>query len=141
MRRPGREFGEEKPGVIYVALRWNGAHPTTAEEDTMRKFVKEHLRGGQKALRMYNLVRPSKSRGMGLSLREFGEVEQTVRRIQQKIQRQPSLRHIVVGGATGPMPYVALLLKPLLPRVRIELVYHHKARNGRPLSPVPGFRN
>lgn len=35
---------------------------------------------------------------------------------------------IVVGGAGGPMPQIALLLKFLLPGVRIELRTHHRAR-------------
>jgi hypothetical protein len=44
----------------------------------------------------------------------------------------------VVGGRTGPMPYAALLIKLLVPRVRIEVRNHHRARavNGGPLSLV-----
>ncbi len=137
------EFGSEEPRVIYVALRWNDTRSTTVKEESMIALVSKRLKLKPTDLRIYNLVHPSKGRGMSLPMSQFDEVEQTVRRIRQRIQRQPSLRRIVVGGATGPMPHVALILKLLLPQVRIELRNHHRARvvNGGPLSLVRVIRN
>lgn len=138
MRHPGREFGSETPNVIYVALRWNGTHPTIAKEERMLTFVAKKLRLKREDLRIYNLVPPSKGLGMSLSTREFKEVEKTVYRIKQKFQSHPSVHHIVVGGTTGPMPLIGFLLSLLLPKVRIELRSHHKARmvSGGPLKLV-----
>jgi hypothetical protein len=87
-------------------------------------------------LRIYNLVRPSKDRGMSLLIDEFTDVEKTVKRIKSRISGSHSVRRIVVGGRSGPMPVIALLLKMVLPTVRIEVRNHHKARsvNGKPLD-------
>jgi len=136
MRRPGREFGSERPKVIYVALRWNDPRPMIDQEQNMVNNVAHKLRVQPAELRIYNLVRPSKDRGMSLNMDEFDDVEQTIQRIRLKINACHTMRRIVVGGRSGPMPVVALLLKLLLPRIRIEVRNHHRARpvNGPPLG-------
>lgn len=136
MRRPGREFGSENPKVIYVALRWNDPLPRIEQENDMVNKVAHKLRVAPADLRIYNLVRPSKDRGMSLLIDEFSDVEQTVKRIKSMIDGEHSVNRIVVGGRSGPMPVVALLLKMVLPTVRIEVRNHHKARpvNGPPLE-------
>lgn len=136
MRRPGREFGSENPKVIYVALRWNDPLPRIEQETDMINKVARKLHVEPADLRIYNLVRPSKDRGMSLLIDEFGDVEQTVKRIKSRINGKLSVKRIVVGGRSGPMPVVALLLKMVLPTVRIEVRNHHKARpvNGPPLE-------
>jgi len=136
MRRPGREFGSEMPNVIYVALRWNDPRPMSDQEEDMVSKVADKLRVPPADLRVYNLVRPSKDRGMSLSMRELDDVAQTIERIRLRISGRHTIRRIVVGGRSGPMPVVALLLKLLVPRIRIELRNHHRARpvSGRPLG-------
>ena len=136
MRRPGREFGSEMPNVIYVALRWNDPRPMSYQEEDMVSKVADKLRVSPADLRVYNLVRPSKDRGMSLSMRELDDVAQTIERIRLRISGRHTIRRIVVGGRSGPMPVVALLLKLLVPRIRIELRNHHRARpvSGRPLG-------
>ena len=136
MRRPGREFGSEMPNVIYVALRWNDPRPLSGQEEDMLSKVADKLRVPPADLRVYNLVRPSKGRGMTLSMRELGDVAQTIQRIQLRISGRHTIRRIVVGGRSGPMPVVALLLKLLVPRIRIEVRNHHRARpvSGRALG-------
>ena len=129
MRRPGREFGSERPSVIYVALRWNDPRPTSDQEEDMVNKVAHKLRVQPTDLRIYNLVRPSKDRGMSLGMDEFEDVEQTIKHIRLRINGSHEVRRIVVGGRSGPMPLVALLLKFLLPRIRIEVRNHHKARS------------
>lgn len=129
MRRPGREFGSEKPKVIYVALRWNDPNPTIYQEEDMVKNVAHKLDVPPADLRTYNLVRPVKDRGMNLDIDEFDDVEQTIKRIRLRVNGSYAVRRIVVGGKSGPMPVVALLLKLLLPRIRIEIRNHHKARS------------
>ena len=128
MRRPGREFGSESPKVIYVALRWNDPLPTSEQERVMVNKVADRLHVQPGELRIYNLVRPSKDRGMNLGIDEFGDVETTVKRIRARINDGHSTKRIVVGGRSGPMPVIALLLKFLLPKIRIEVRNHHKAR-------------
>ena len=136
MRRPGREFGSEMPNVIYVALRWNDPRPLSDQEEDMVRKVADKLCVPPADLRVYNLVRPSKDRGMSLSMRELDDVAQTIERIRLRISGRHTIRRIVVGGRSGPMPIVALLLKLLVPRIRIELRNHHRARpvSGRPLG-------
>ena len=136
MRRPGREFGSERPKVIYMALRWNSLLPMSDQERNMVNNVAKKLDTQPADLRIYNLVRPSKDRGMSLNMDEFDDVEQTIKRIQRRINTCHTVRRIVVGGRSGPMPVVALLLKLLLPKIRIEVRNHHKARpvNGPPLG-------
>jgi hypothetical protein len=128
MRRPGREFGSERPRIIYVALRWNDARPMSDQEEDMVNKVANKLGVRPVDLRIYNLVRPSKDRGMSLGIDEFDDVEQTIKRIRSRVNSCQSIRRIVVGGRSGPMPVVALLLKLILPRIRIEVRNHHKAR-------------
>lgn len=142
MRRPGREFGSEKPRVIYLALRWNDTQPIIDQEENMINKVAQKLGVNSKDLRIYNLVRPSKDRGMNLSLDEFNDVEETVKLIQSRIKNNQNVHRIVVGGRSGPMPMVALMLKLLIPRIRIEVRNHHKARsvNGPPLKLIKILR-
>lgn len=85
-------------------------------------------------LRIYNLVRPSKGRKMSLNISEFGDVEQTIKHIQSFVNKSHTVRRIVVGGKSGPMPLIALLLKLLFPRIRIEIRNHHKAWAVKPLG-------
>jgi len=129
MRRPGREFGSEKPKVIYLALRWNEPSPMIDQEEDMVKKVAHKLDVRPADLRIYNLVRPFKDRGMNLDLDELDDVEQTIKRIRFRVNGSHAVRRIVIGGRSGPMPVVALLLKLLLPRIRIEIRNHHKARS------------
>lgn len=139
MRRPGREFGSENPSLVYVALRWNGPSPKPDQESGMIKFVAEKLGCKQEDLRIYNLCAPSKGHGMIVSKNDLPDVVWTVRRINKKINRMVDrhrpLPRIVVGGQGGPMPLVAVWLKTLVPRIRIEIRNHHRARevNGGPL--------
>lgn len=136
MRRAGREFGSERPKVVYVALRWNDPKPRSDQEQRMIRSVAQKLRLLPADLRIYNLCPPKRGRGMNLSVEELEHVEQTVRRIKARVDTSKSVRRIVVGGRSGPMPLVALLLKLLVPRVGIEIRNHHKARavNGGSLS-------
>jgi len=142
MRRPGREFGSEKPRAIYLALRWNDTKPMIDQEENMINTIAKKLRVNSKDLRIYNLVRPSKDRGMSLEIKEFKDVENTVNRIQSLIKNNKNTQRIVVGGRSGPMPLVALMLKLLIPKIRVEICNHHKARsvNGRPLELVKILR-
>ena len=128
MRRAGREFGCERPQVIYVALRWNGLKPSSDQEQRMIKSVAQKLKLDWRELRIYNLCPPKRDRGMKLSVDEFKHVEKTVRRIKDRVDTSESVRRIVVGGRSGPMPLVALLLKLFVKRVGIEIRNHHKAR-------------
>jgi hypothetical protein len=134
MRYPGREFGAEKPKVMYVALRWNASRPKSDQEMKMITRVAERLGVQPKELRIYNLVRPSKGRGMSLRINEFDDVAQTIQRIQFRAGRSNTMERIVVGGRSGPMPLVALLLKFLLPRIEVEVRKHHAARRGQALK-------
>jgi len=129
MRRPGREFGSERPSVIYVALRWNDPRPASDQEEDMVNRAAHKLGLRPTDLRIYNLVRPSKDRGMSLGKDEFDDVEQTIKHIRLRINDSHEVCRIVVGGRSGPMPLVALLLKLLLPRIRIEVRNHHAARS------------
>ena len=142
MRRPGREFGSEKPKVIYVALRWNDPMPLPEQEEKMGKMVARKLEVQPTDLRIYNLVRPSKGRGMNLDIEELEDVEDTIKRIKTRANQSGRIRRIVIGGKSGPMPMVALLLKFLLPKIRVEIRIHHKARavNGPALSIVKVIR-
>jgi len=142
MRRPGREFGSENPKVIYLALRWNDANPMIVQEENMVIKIAKKLDVKSKDLRIYNLVRPSKDKGMNLDIDEFNDVEETVKRIQSRSKNNKNLHRIVVGGRSGPMPMVALMLKLLIPRIQIEIRNHHKARsvNGPPLELVKILR-
>jgi hypothetical protein len=108
----------------------------------MVELVSARLRIDPKELRIYNLVQPSKGRGMNLAVRELGQAEDTVRRLATRVRRRSAIQRIVVGGASGPMPQVALTLKLLIPRVRIELRSHHRARavNEGPLRLVRTIR-
>ena len=128
MRIPGREFGSETPSVIYVALRWNSSNPTPDKEERMVIQVAKRLHISPLALRIYNLVRPSWGRGMSLSIRELDDLEDSIRRIKAFLRTHQSVRRIIVGGKSGPMPQAALLLKLSLPRLRIEIRSHHRAR-------------
>jgi hypothetical protein len=129
MRRPGQEFGSENPKVIYVALRWNDPSPNIAQEEKMVSKIANKLGVRPMDLRIYNLVRPSKDRGMSLGMDEFDDVEQTIKNIKLKTQGTHKVNRIVVGGRSGPIPMVALLLKLLVPKIRIEVRNHHKARS------------
>ena len=133
MRRPGREFGSERPRVVYVALRWNGPKPKPQWENNFVEDIAKKLGCDSKELRIYNLCHPSKGRGMPVSPNEYDEVVETIFRIKAK----RSVRHIVVGGKTGNMPLVAaLLLKLVAPKVSIKNCNHHRAWavNGGPLG-------
>jgi hypothetical protein len=139
MRRPGREFGASHPKVIYLALRWNSRYPTLEKERRLVSLVARHVAVNPDTIRVFNLVRPAPGRGMTLDLAEFSDAKDTISRIQQLSRRSKSLSRIIVGGASGPMPFVALLLRQLLPpRIRVELRTHHRARavNRGPLAPL-----
>jgi len=43
MRRPGQEFGSEKPSVIYVALRWNDPSPMNDSVDLITSRARTAL--------------------------------------------------------------------------------------------------
>lgn len=122
MRRPGREFGSEKPRVVYVALRWNDSRAVRHKEERLLNLVARKLGRQPRDLRIYNLCPPSKGRGMTLSMYEYPEVERTIRPIKGKIDRHKSVRLIVVGGRSGPMPLVALLLKLAVPAYESSFV-------------------
>ena len=128
MRRAGREFGSEHPKVIYVALRWNDANPIRDQEQRMIRSVAKKLKLHETDLRIYNLCPPTRDLGMNLSVGELAHVEHTVQRIKERVDATESVRRIVVGGRSGPMPLVALMLKLLVTRVGIEIRNHHKAR-------------
>lgn len=128
MRRAGREFGSERPKVVYVALRWNDLKPRSDQEQRMIRSVAQKLELLPADLRIYNLCPPKRGRGMNLSVDELEHVEQTVHRIKDCVDTSESVRRIVVGGRSWPMPLVALLLKLLVKRVGIEIRNHHKAR-------------
>jgi hypothetical protein len=128
MRRAGREFGSERPKVVYVALRWNDLKPRGDQEQRMIRSVAQKLELLPADLRLYNLCPPKRGLGMNLSVDELEHVEQIVLRIKNRIGTSESVQRIVVGGRSGPMPLVALLLKLLVRRVGIEIRNHHKAR-------------
>jgi hypothetical protein len=142
MRCAGREFGSEHPKVIYVALRWNDLNPIRDEEQRMIRSVSKKLELHESDLRIFNLCPPMRGLGMNLSADELGHVEQTVQRIKERVDRSGSVRRIVVGGRSGPMPLVALMLKLLVNQVGVEIRNHHKARavSGGPLNPVRVLR-
>jgi len=119
-----------------VELRWNDPQPTNDQEENMVNKVAHKLGVPPTDLRIYNLVRPSKDRGMSLDMKEFDDVEETIKQIRLRINGSHEVHRIVVGGRSGPMPMVALLLKLLIPGIRIEVRNHHKARsvNGPALS-------
>jgi hypothetical protein len=133
--RPWREFGSEKPKVIYVALRWNSSKVRPDQEKRAVQMVADKLKIQKEDLKFFNLVRPSWGEGMNLSPKEFFQVAETINRIQSLVKVNP-VRTIVVGGRSGPMPIVALFLKMLCPKVRVEIRNHHKSRkvNGPPLK-------
>ena len=108
----------------------------------MLSLVSRHLRIRQTDLRIYNLVRPSKGLGMSLPMKEFDHLEDTILRIKAFVRAHRSVTKIVVGGKSGPMPQAALLLKLVVPRVRIEVRNHHRARavNGGALTMVRVIR-
>ncbi|MGO9268082.1 MAG: hypothetical protein ACLQBA_24855 [Candidatus Binataceae bacterium] len=147
--RPGREFGcSDRPKIIYVALRWNSRHPDHRSEEQMLDWVAKTLkqRRVQKAdrqfLRIYNLLPPREGMGMALSLDDLGEVEKTISHIKDVIDDCQSVQLIVVGGRSGPMPLVALLLKHAVPKIPIQIRNHHRARPGRHgLKPLALARN
>ena len=141
MHDPGREFGSEKPRDIYVALRWNGLKATPVQERRAVQMVADKLKIKRKDLKFFNLVRPSRGKGMNLAPREFSQVAETINRIQSLVKANP-VRTIVVGGRSGPMPFVALFLKMLCPKVRVEIRNHHKSRkvNAPPLEFVAEVR-
>jgi hypothetical protein len=143
-RRPGREFGAVNPSVIYLALRWNSDHPTVQKEQRLIQIVAQRLRVRPETLRVFNLVRPGKDRGMTLNVTEFRDASRTIRQIHELALRSNTLTRVVVGGASGPMPGIALLLWHLLPSgVRIDLRTHHRARQvtGGPLARVRVLRS
>ena len=82
MRRAGREFGSERPEVVYVALRWNGLKPRIDQENKMIKSVAQKLKLPCSDLRIYNLCPPKRDQGMKLAVGEFKHVEKTVHRIK-----------------------------------------------------------
>lgn len=86
--------------------------------------------------RIYNLVGPEKDRGMELHPEELREAQRTIKSIVKKAKNSERLQYVIVGGKSGPMPVVALALKLLMPRRRVELRNHHKARkaNAFPLA-------
>ena len=142
MRRAGREFGSEDPTVIYVALRWNNLDPSSDQEQRMISGIAKKLKLHEADLRIYNLCPPMPGLGMTLSLGELKHVEETVRRIVERVETSESVRRIMVGGQSGPMPMVALILKFQVKRARIEIRNHHKARavNGGSLNPIRVLR-
>jgi hypothetical protein len=73
---------------------------------------------------------------MNLDLDECGDVGETVKRIRSRISAGHSVKRIVAGCRRGPMPIAGLLLKMVLPTVRIEVRNHHKTHpvNGSPLE-------
>ena len=137
MRDPGREFGSEKPRVIYVALRWNSSRARPDQEKRAVQMVADKLKVQKEDLKFFNLVRPSRGKGMDLSPREFSQVAETINRIKSIVKKY-RVGTVVVGGRSGPMPFVALFLKMLCPKARVEIRNHHKARkvNGPPLKLV-----
>ena len=132
MRSAGREFGSVSPTVIYVAMRWNDSKPTIPQENRMIASVAQKLEVLPSELRIYNLCPPEPDLGMSLKREkleeELGEIEQTVLRIKAFVEKSRMVQRIVVGGRSGPMPYVAIMLKLLLRRIGIEIYSHHKAR-------------
>lgn len=142
MRRAGREFGSENPTVIYVALRWNDLKPRSDQEQRMISSVAKKLKLHDTDLRIYNLCPPKPGLGMTLSVGELKHVEETVQRIVERVDTSDSVRRIVVGGRSGPMPLVALILKFQVKRVGIEIRNHHKARavSGGSLNPIRVLR-
>ena len=93
-------------------------------------------------LRIYNLCPPKPGQGMNLSLDDLEHVEQTVQSIKALVDTSNSVQRIVVGGRSGSMPLVALLLKLYVLQVGIEIRSHHKARavNGGSLNPARVLR-
>lgn len=73
---------------------------------------------------------------MELHPEELREAQRTIRSIVKKAKNSERLQYVIVGGKSGPMPVVALALKLLMPRRRVELRNHHKARmaNAIPLA-------
>ena len=142
MRRAGEEFGSERPKVVYVALRWNDLNPRSDQEQRMIRSIAQKLEIPPPDLRIYNLCPPKRGLGMNLSVDELEHVEQTVHHIKELVETSGSVRRIVVGGRSGPMPLVALLLTFLVKQVGIEIRNHHKARavSGGSLSPVRVLR-
>jgi hypothetical protein len=136
MGREGMEFGSAEPTLIYVAIRWNDSKAIPKDQKKFVKEVAEKLHWDAKKLKIYNLCRPSKARGMTLSLEEYPQVVDSINRIAR---HRRSIRRIIVGGRTGPMPFVARFLKLLLPRTRVEIRNHHRARmvNGGPFGGRP----
>ena len=142
MRDPGREFGSERPSVIYLALRWNNSTPSVQQEHKLLDEVAVKLEVRPIELRIYNIARPSKGRGMTLNVDELDDLDETIQHITNFVRRRPYVQRIVVGGKSQPMPVVALLVKLRVPRVRIELRSHHRARevNMGPLTLVKVIR-
>jgi len=101
MRHSGREFGSEKPRVIYLALRWNDTQPIIDQEERMIKKVAKELHVNSKDLRIYNLVRPSKDRGMSLGIEEFNDVEETVKRIQSRTKNKQNIHRLWLEVEVG----------------------------------------
>src|SRR5208283_1536557 len=143
---PGREFGCTNPRVIYVALRWNG-RPNRSSEEKMLDGIAKKLKqqkvqeADMQKLRIYNLLPPKKDMGMAFSFKDLDDVEKTIGRIKSVIDECRSVKLIVVGGRSDPMPQVALLLKYVVPKIAIDLRNHHKARGlMKPLAMVRKIR-
>src|SRR5579872_1289482 len=109
----GMKFGSKRPAEVYVALRWNEKRASKRDEEGLLVIVGRRLRCRGK-LEIYNLCLPAKDLGMSLSRKEVPQVKRTIRLIRSKVHKRRSIRRIVVGGRTGPMPFVAHLLKYLL---------------------------
>ena len=85
-------------------MRWNGLKPRIAQERRMIRSVEQKLELLPGELRIYNLCPPEGERGMKLSVDELEHVERTVHRIKERADASESVRCIVVGGRSGPMP-------------------------------------
>jgi len=144
------QFGSEEPRVIYVALRWNDVSRDDRREWNLRRLIalllsaqaQDRIRVSPDDVRIYNLVGPQPSRGMELLPGEFDEAERTIQSIARFVRRRKRSPTIIVGGTSGSMPMVALILRMIIPRARIELRQHHRARpvNARPLGLVRRLR-
>ena len=64
MRRAGREFGSDRPKVVYVALRWNDLKPRSDQEQRMIRSVAQKLEMLPGDLRIYNLCPPQRFRDL-----------------------------------------------------------------------------
>lgn len=138
------EFGSKNPRLIYVALRWNSNTIDKKIERGMaarisvalKTLPRDRINVHPDDIRIYNLVGPEKDRGMELHSEELREAQRTIKSIVKKAKNSERLQAVIGGGKSGLMPVVALALKLLMPRRRVELRNHHKARkaNAFPLA-------